>query len=66
MENNVLRIERNLERDYEILLVLNKVIYSLEFSIELARLLIVNKSGNLSNKRLLTIGRRLISFEREY
>ena len=61
-----MRIERNLERDYVILLVLNRVIYSLEFSIELARLLIVNKSGNLSNKRLLTISGRLISFEREY
>ena len=62
----MLRIERNLERDYVILLVLNRVIYSLEFSIELARLLIVNKSENLSNKRFLTISRRLISFEREY
>ena len=62
----MLRIERNLERDYVILLVLNRVIYSLEFFIELAILLIVNKSGNLSNKRLLTISRRLISFEREY
>ena len=62
----MLRIERNLERDYVILLVLNRVIYSLEFAIELAILLIVNKSGNLSNKRLLTISRRLISFEREY
>ena len=62
----MLGIERNLERDYVILLVLNRVIYSLEFSIELARLLVVNKSGNLSNKRFLTIGRRLISFEREY
>ena len=62
----MLRIERNLERGYVILLVLNRVICSLEFSIELAILLIVNKSGNLSNKRLLTISRRLISFEREY
>ena len=62
----MLRIERNLERDYVILLVLNRVICSLEFSIELAILLIVNKSGDLSNKRFLTIGRRLISFEREY
>ena len=62
----MLRIERNLERDYVILLVLNRVICSLEFSIELAILLIVNKSGDLSNKRLLIISRRLISFEREY
>ena len=62
----MLRIERNLERDYVILLVLNRVIYSLEFFIELAILLIVNKSGNLSNKILLTISRKLISFEREY
>ena len=62
----MLGIERNLERDYVILLVLNKSDCSLEFSIELARLLVVNKSGNLSNKRLLTIDRRLISFEREY
>ena len=62
----MLRIERNLERDYVILLVLNRVIYSLEFSIELTILLIVNKFGNLSNKRLLMISRRLISFEREY
>ena len=61
----MLRIERNLERDYVILLVLNRVICSLEFSIELAILLIVNKSGDLSNKRLLIISRRLISFERE-
>ena len=62
----MLRIERNLERDYVILLVLNRVICSLEFSIELAILLIVNKSEDLSNKRLLTVSRRLISFEREY
>ena len=62
----MLRIERNLERDYVILFVVNIEIYSLEFSIELAILLIVNKSGNLSNKRLLTVSRRLISFEREY
>ena len=62
----MLRIERNLERDYVNLLVLNRVIYSLEFSIEFAILLVVNKSENLSNKRLLTISRRLISFEREY
>ena len=66
MKNNVLRIERNLEKNYVILLVLNRVIYSLEFSIEFAILLVVNKSENLSNKRLLTISRRLISFEREY
>ena len=62
----MLRIERNLERDYVILLVLNRVICSLEFSIDFEILLVVNKSGNLSDKRLLTIGRRLISFEREY
>ena len=62
----MLRIERNLERDYVILLVLNRVICSVEFSIELAILLIVNKSGDLSNKRLLIISRVLISFEREY
>ena len=62
----MLRIERNLERDYVILLVLNRVICSLEFFIELAILLIVNKSGDLSNKRLLIISRGLISFEREY
>ena len=62
----MLRIERNLESNYVILLVLNRVIYSLDFSIKLAILLIVNKSGNLSNKRLLTISLRLISFEREY
>ena len=62
----MLRIERNLERDYVILLVLNRVICSIEFSIEFAILLVVDKSGNLSNKRLLTISRRLISFEREY
>ena len=61
----MLRIERNLERDYVILLVLNKVICSLEFSIKLAILLIVNKFGDLSNKRLLIISRRLIFFERE-
>ena len=62
----MLRIERNLERDYVILLILNRVIYSLEFSIKLAILLIVNKSGDLSNKRLLIVSRRLISLEREY
>ena len=62
----MLRIERNLERDYVILLVLNRVICSLEFSIERAILLIVNKSGDLSNKRLLIVSRRLISLEREY
>ena len=60
----MLRIERNLERDYVIVLVLNRVICSIEFSIDFEILLVVNKSGNLSNKRFLTIGRRLISFER--
>ena len=39
----MLRIERNLERDHMILLVVNIGIYSLEFSIEFTLLLIVDK-----------------------